>query len=95
MKEYVPIEIIDDLGKKIWYLDVSRLGLGKLLYLRYELHGTNVNATRVLDGIIYKRIGARNRYVYDRVYTDAKDAKRYMKKEKMRKLTRVQRGMIR
>ena len=95
MHEYVPVEVRKGLNKEYWLIDVSELGLGKLIMFRKELHGTSDRTVTVLDGIIYKRIGTKHRYVYQSIYTDAKEAKRHMKLEKKKRLIKMERGMIR
>lgn len=94
-KGYIPIKVKNK-REKLWYLDVSKLGLRELLELRKELLGTSENTMRVLDGLLYNKynICANNIHYIDKNTNPKKAIKQDIKEEKikLRRRTKEKRG---
>lgn len=57
MKTFLPVEVVKNNQKEMWYLDITKLGISDLISLRQELIGTNEYSIIKLDGILYDEIG--------------------------------------
>ena len=80
--KFLPIEVIKDNKKLVWYIDVSKLGISDLLNLRNELIGTQSYSIVKLDGIIYDEIG----YLASNMKTKNRD--RLVTKQKGKRLVK-------
>ena len=86
IERYLPVEVKRKNKKELWQLDISKLGLKELVELKKQLHGTNANTVRILDGYIYGKIDDKHLYKVNNMYFDKKESKRVRKLERNKKM---------